>query len=392
MCLGWGGCSCPPINCVGLRPLYESAPVFAGQMGSSSSSTSCEPVNWSPHDQSHARHIYRSISAPRSDRSDYAIRDARHSRVQTIGSNRLEQYEHAQEFNFPFLLTEAELRAICKEALQALSHIQTSAEVDFVGTSRFTDRSTQRFDNFETFLEHAGKRKDPASVEATWSRFEISPEGSAISGRVSLTFFTEQRLVSQSVNPDELPVASIDLSVSGSDQRWVDRTFADLVPHVEVTKLAGILRPLWIFRNAWVVQLLALAMGWIAFLLGSSSAGRLFSAPFQEEKASLLRKMTEAATAEVKLDLYYTWALTPYNSPWYKDVAVFASSMLLFAVVYFVAKVALPKLAPNSAIAIGLASRRAVTTLDTFKFVVFTLLICGLAAPVALELLKWLFA
>jgi hypothetical protein len=61
---------------------------------------------------------------------------------------------------------------------------------------------------------------------------------------------------------------------------------------------------------------------------------------------------------------------------------------MTFAVILVLGQSLLPKLTPNSVIAVGLAGRRALAHSNTFRFIVFTCIISGILLPLLLELAK----
>lgn len=307
-----------------------------------------------------------------------------------LAENEFQPYEHAQVFEFPFYVTEKVIKDIRELVNSALSEVPIKEPAEFQGDTRFEDMSSQRFDNFETFLARAGNRRDPVRVILIWKRFAITDSGEPISGQVWIQFETEKRLYTQRREPDVINRATIELKVSGSDQKWVDQTFEDLVPHIDSSKHGGVFRPLWLFRSEWFVRVAAIVVSWMGFMLGTNAIGRLLAKPFLLEQSKVLDSLVNTPEVGEKLNNFFKWLLTPTNSPWWEPFVILGAGAVSFAIVFVSLNRLLPKLTPNSAIAIGLTSRRAQVYLNTFKFIMFSVILM-IVLDILMELVERLF-
>lgn len=305
-----------------------------------------------------------------------------------IAADELERYEHAKIFPFPFYIDEKFLRALRDEILESLNRVPVKDPPEFKSKTRFQDISTIRFDSFERFLDKAGNKKDPESAVLSWSKFALDQAGEPIAGEVRVEFITEKRLQTQDAAPGDFNYAVIKMAVSGSDQDWVERTFSDLSPYVESVKLGGIYRPLWLFRNKWFLQVTGYTLGWIGFFVGIHFAKNLFRKGLRITEAEILQNILSTKNIGTKVDLFAKQLLSPDKTPWWEPILVISTGALTFAFVFIGCMALLPKLTPNSSIAVGLSGRRAQSYINTFKFLVFTLLLCSVLVPLLIEIVK----
>jgi|GEM_PF-7085996 len=298
-----------------------------------------------------------------------------------LAADDLRRYKREQLLYFPFFITDNQLEEFNKEINKQLDTISITESIDFVGAVRFEDLSTQRFDSFEHFLDRAGKRQDPLSIKITWSKFAIDSNGEAVSGHVELLFITEKRFKTGRDERNHFLKAKIEIIVSGSDQRWVDQLFDDLVPMAKTTAHGGIMRPLWIFQKEWFVQTIG-ALTTIALLIwGFKKVDKYVDITNEKEALKVLKRINAAVRIEDKLSYYFNWQLSPKPSHF---VEMLASVVIVFSLglgAFYLAYTYLPLLTPSSAVAIGTSKRRALSTADVFKFLVFTLLIGGFLVP-----------
>jgi hypothetical protein len=302
-------------------------------------------------------------------------------------ASEIEKYQRGKFFSFPFFVAEDALRRVDEVVRKRLAHIPVGPKIDFDSQTRFPDLSTLRFDDFDQFLREAGDKKDPEQAHLVWNKFAVDANGEPIAGEVRVTFTTEKRLETQDIEVGAFMRASVDLLVSSSDSDWAAQTFADVTPHIEATRMGGVLRPLWIFRNRYVVQVLAMALSWISFFTGASFASRQLSVTARLSESQVLQKLVSTNDLRAKINILATQWLTPSNDPWWHPIVVIGCGALAFAIIYTAGITLLPKLTPNSAIAIGLANRRAQQSLNTFKFIVFVLLISGILVPLLREII-----
>jgi len=88
-----------------------------------------------------------------------------------------------------------------------------------------------------------------------------------------------------------------------------------------------------------------------------------------------------------KVDLLARELVYPTTSPWWHPILLLAAGAAAFAIIYFTGLYLLPKLTPNSAVAIGLANKRTQQYRNVFKLLVFTVFLSGVIVPLALKIL-----
>ena len=318
--------------------------------------------------------------------SSYATKLAK--LLRRLTAEDIEKYQHSKLFPFAFYVDEAFLKKLDSEINERLSEVAEVETPEFQSETRFQDLSSIRFDSFEKFLDKAGDKKDPESTSLAWSKFALDASGELIAGGVQIQFITEKRLYTQDNAPGEFNTASIMMTVSGSDQNWVERTFLELVPYIDTAKLGGIFRPLWFFRNKWFTSTLAHVLSWIGFFIGINFASKVFSKKIYLSREEVLKKIISETEMTTKFDLYVTQILTPSTTPWWEPIIVIGVGAVSFSILYISGVTLLPKLTPNSNIAIGLSNRRAQRYLNTFKFIIFGILVSGILVPLVLEIIK----
>jgi len=308
-----------------------------------------------------------------------------------IAADEIERYEHAKVFPFPFHVDEDFLRKLRNEVIESLGSVPVAQEPEFKSETRFQDISTVRFDSFEHFVAKAGDRKDPESTILSWNKFALDDSGEPVAGEVRVRFVTEKRLQTQDAPPGDFNHAFIEMVISGSNQDWVESTFSRLSPYVESVKLGGMYRPLWIFRNKWFIAVMAHVTSWIGFFVGVNLATRVFRSTARDERADVLKKILAEGDIAKKLNMFASEILSPSTIPWWEPVLVISMGALTFAVLHIACMALLPKLTPASSIAIGLADKRAQGHLNTFRFIVFSLIVSGIIMPLLVELIRVLF-
>lgn len=308
--------------------------------------------------------------------------------LRKIAADQIERYKTSRIFPFPFLADEDILKRLQGGVLERLAEVPLDLAIQFKSETGFQDLSSITFDRFDEFLAKAGHKKDPESAELSWGKVGIDGRGEVVGGEVLVIFTTEKRLQSVDAEPGEIFRANIQMVVSGSDAIWVERTFYSLVDYVEATRLPGIYRPLFFFRNKWFVNVLSAVLSWIGFLIGTDLASRLLQTSARLSQADALKELLAQTDVNAKVNLLARQLLAPDASPWWQPILLLGTGAVSFAVLYLTGLTLLPKLTPNSSIAIGLSSRRAQAYLTAFKFVVFGLLLTGLLLPLIGELIK----
>ncbi len=306
-----------------------------------------------------------------------------------VASSELPRYEQARVYVFPFIVGEDRIRKIDTRIRESLSEIPLAQDVDFSSETRFRDLASVRFDNFDEFLSKAGDKNNPESVALYWNKIAFDSNGDLVAGEVSIVFVTEQKTSLQKLSAGEFNLASVTLSISGSDQRWTERVFGELSPHIEATQLGGIFKVLWIFRNKWIIQLLTQVVSWSGFYIGIHAISSLFERRNKIDSSAVLKTILTSPDITHKFDQYAKYVFTPTNDPWWEPFIMFLGGASTYVLIYLFGVGLLPKLTPKSSIAIGLSSQRAEESLNVFRFVVFTLLIGSGLIPILISFIEY---
>ena len=307
--------------------------------------------------------------------------------LQNMYANEVEKYEKSQIFLFPFYVDELFLKKLNSEIADLLNAINGNVEIEFSSNTRFQDLSTIRIDSFDVFLEKAGNKKDPENSTLTWKKFFVDNIGEIHSGQISISFVTEKSLKNEDMPAGEFYRASIQLNVTGANLDWVERSFENLLPYIDSTKLSGIYRPLWFFRNKNFINILSMVLGWVGFYVGIDISSNILKKDTEFSKVEILEQIFDTTNLNDKIDLLSQQILNPIKSVWWEPIVMILFGALAFAVIYFSGMNLFPRLTPNSHIAIGLANIRANKYMNAFKFVVFTLLLSGIILPLIIKLL-----
>ena len=295
-----------------------------------------------------------------------------------LSKDQVNSFRKTKRYVFPFRADETVVRKINEEVLRCFDH---DGEVEFSSKTRFQDLSTIEHDNFEKFLSNAGDKKDPESAVLKWSTFLIDAQGNPVSKSVALILVTEKTLETDDKVSPNRPQAYVFLDVGSSDEKWVEYSFrnvSDLVPNLP---LGGIYRPLWIFRNHFVVQLLSQFFGMAGGSAASAAYYVLTAAEDNNSTASRREAILKLENIEAKLDALIEYIMTPTETAWFAMVFGLLFFGAGFVLVMLASLSLLPKLTPASSIALGLANRRAEQNENAFRFIVFSVLILGILLP-----------
>ena len=329
---------------------------------------------------------------------DYDENDPRNKQVKTIGerfarffhalsADDVAKYQNGKIFQFPFFIDEECFDKLNKEIIENFSLIHNITPY-FTSSTRFQDLTSVKFNSFEDFIQKAGNKKDPESAELSWNIFDLDISGEPIAGIVQISIVTEKRLNTSITGIGDYHHPWIELNISGSSLDWVEKTFSNIEPYINTFKLGGIYRPLWIFRNKWVITFLAHTLSWIGFFLGIKCASHIFNKEGYLSRIEVLNKILNETNIAEKFDIYVTQILTPKSSPWWEPIIIFGFGMISLVFIYYIGMTALPNLAPKSSIAIGLSNKRAINSLNVFKFIIFSLMLSGILFPLCFELIK----
>ncbi len=296
------------------------------------------------------------------------------------------KYCKGQKFVFPFFITDDIVESINIEVIDQFGKLDMP-NVSFNSVTRFQDLTTVSYSDFDEYLAKAGNKKDPESSSLEWRSFQVTENGSPIAGKVSLFLMTEKKLSIQELAPGDYGHSFIDLEISGTNQDWVEMVFSNLHPYISTTRLNGIYRPLWVFRNKWFIAIAAQMSGFAGMFIGIRSTAFLLTHGQRERTVHTLEEIKSQPEILLKFNMYLDYILNQKNGPWWIFIFSMLGGILGYVILHFIGLGLLPKLTPNSAIAIGLSNRRSQKALRVFKFIVFTVLVSGFIIPVILHLL-----
>jgi len=305
--------------------------------------------------------------------------------LNAILNKQISKYERARRFTFPFEADESFIRKIQQEIVE---HID-SDKIVFEAKVAFDDLSSVVYDSFDDFLRKAANQRDPERAILSWSTFSINGQ-CASAKSVEIKFITEKKLVNEDSSPGDIHHSVICLTVMGSNASWVDSTFNNVEPFVKETKIAGMYRPLWIFRSKFYVQITSWIIAMSSWAISFNLIGRILFSK-EDSNKNQLDIILESVDLNNKIDTLSTAILKIENSPWWDSIVYLLGSFFVMAVMYIIGLCLLPKLSPRSCIVIGLNTVRFKRYINTFKFVIFNLMVLGLISPLIIALISRLF-
>ncbi len=143
--------------------------------------------------------------------------------------------------------------------------IMPGSSLHFMSVVRFDDNSSQDFIDLTRMLKRSADERDPESVVLTWKAL-IYGHGSMISC-IEATFITEKKMKTGSVGAFDFSVASMQLEVYSADEEWVEAAFAKTKGIFKSARLPWLYAPLLIFRNTYVVQIVANGLAMSGFFV-----------------------------------------------------------------------------------------------------------------------------
>jgi hypothetical protein len=117
----------------------------------------------------------------------------------------------------------------------------------------------------------------------------------------------------------------------------------------------------------------------------------LLSKDIKVSNYELWTKISKSTSISDKIDMLAERLLVPAAEPWYRPIIVVAAGACTYVISLIFFQNFLPRLTPNSVIAVGLAGKRAARYGNMWKFAVVTILITGVLLPLVRELIKSLF-
>jgi hypothetical protein len=326
--------------------------------------------------------------------------------VEAIYDNHLKKYKQSKIYPFPFNVTDDIIRNIDKNAREKIG-VSENNKIRFNALVTFQDLLSSNYDDFDIFLNEAAKERDPESASLSWSTF--IPDGKPIARYITIDFITEKKLTTSESEPGDIFHASINLTVCGTDSTWVKETFNSFKPLVDLCKLSGIFRPLWIFRNTFFIRIISMFIALFSGIVGGNIFNMLSTSTkisntynlkletFHKE-TKILEDIKSTCDIGNKIDILSEYVINPINptkpgafslSGTVLDTIAYISTILfIYVVLYFTCLTLLPKLAPSSHLSIGLNRIRVERHLNTIKFIIFDLLLLGILVPIIVKFIS----
>ncbi|GAB3886041.1 hypothetical protein [Spirosoma agri] len=292
----------------------------------------------------------------------------------------------SQTFPFAFQVTDSQITKINKriESLFMKFKDISTNDIFFNGEVRFQDISTTTFDDLNELLDRAGDKKDPEKVTLKWHVFIKELLSNA---EIIIEFNTEKPLLNESPQWFKYHVASMRIDVYSPASDWNELVFDELTPFVHTLKLAGMYKPLLMFKEKIVVDLFSYTIGVIAWTIFNQ-----FQTIYKDNLKSIndnksISRILEQKTIENKfsefIKIYFNHK--PIDSI---TDAIFSVGvgLTIFYTTYIVSTSLLPKLVPKSGINIGLSKHRYDNWENGFKLGIFTFLISGILLPIIRKL------
>jgi hypothetical protein len=309
--------------------------------------------------------------------------------VERLRGEQKEPYQKSQHYPYPFVVDEGFIRKLDKRTKDWLARI--GGLLDYPSTVvaevRFPDLSSSRFITVDELLEKAGDQRDPERLIIEWRADLQNPLAST--ARIQAVFSTEKPLQVDESQWFDYPVASMDLTVEGHDQRWVENVFTELSPFFSTARLGGIYRPLWIFRNPTLVHIFSWVTSFMVQIIYLNIIQNMSRNKVNLVRQSIVEKITRQPTIETKIDMLASEIFSPLKvDPLSQSLLLTVGAMSVMLVVAALGYVVYPKLVPRAGINIGLASTRYAMYENTFRLVIVTALFSGILVPL---IRSWFF-
>ena len=280
-----------------------------------------------------------------------------------------------------FEVNEEFLDKFNRRVIEHFSHLEQlpNIGVNFRATVRYSDLSTQTFDNLNKLIEKAGDKKDPERIDMEWATLLKEPQG--MTAKISVSFETDLPLETQELRLLQFDPAKMELKIFADSGDWVEKTFEDLLPFFESAKIGGIYKPLLVFRNPHVVHLVS----WAFALLGQIITQGYLSARLRIiERQIIIDQILNQPSLETKFDEFIR-ATYQTNSLDLNTVLILGGSLVFFGVMLVMGYILFPKLVPRSFISIGLSKLRVTKYQNVFRFIIFSVLVSGIIIPTLLS-------
>lgn len=287
---------------------------------------------------------------------------------------------------FSFILRENAISKIedrVKERMALLAVIPKES-ISFLGEVSYSDLTTEKFFSLQELLHYAGHKKSPTDLKVEWKVLLANPP--LMIAIVSIEFHTDTRKETETLELLNFPLAYIEYEIGGSDRDWVEETAAETGPILDAIRLRGIYKPLMIFRNKAVVNVVSWGTAIVVEILAMEFISRIFT---HESKSKIIQEILRTTDIASKFDKYISYTFSERSI--IEPLVIFGSAVVLAFISAILGYYLFPKFVPRSGILIGLEKERYLSYMNTFKFIVFSLFICGFGVAIIIEIIKAMF-
>ena len=290
--------------------------------------------------------------------------------------------KRAKFYPFPFVVDEEFIRKLDRRVREWLDQagILSGRTISVLGEIRFQDLSTSRYATLDELLDKAGDRRDPESMTIEWSAALQQPLAST--AKIEAVFTMEKPFQVAELGWFDFPVANMELEIAGPDRQWVEHTFNELDPFFTSVRLGGMYRPLLMFRNQTVVHFFSWLSGFYAMMWVFAFFEAMRRPEVNATRQSQIDRIVNQPTAEAKIDSFVREVYGPVkDSPIFDVMWLFIAALLAQAIITIIGYKWYPKLVPRAGINIGLAATRYASYENTFRLVVYVIILAGFVLP-----------
>jgi hypothetical protein len=321
----------------------------------------------------------------------------------SILGNDLAKYKQSKIYKFPFHVTNEILNQIQEEAIIKIRDLYRNAKINFEATVSFQDLMTINYDTLDDFLKKSARKKDPKEASLSWSTFSLQKNRTTV-GYITIDFITEKKLTTSIWQPGDFLSAYVQLTVAGAQSEWVENTFSDIEPLIDLCKLDGLYRPLWIFRSKFFTQFCSFFValfsslfipGFLREILTLGERFKLLSNRYERELKTLQDIEIENEIGN-KIDILAKYIINPLSpsdystTNWGQSILIALGYVTTYILVYLIVLELLPKLAPSSHLAIGLNTIRVERYFNMFRFIVFDLICLAFLSPFIVAIIRYI--
>lgn len=268
----------------------------------------------------------------------------------------------------------ASLRELRDEVTLNLSTIAPGEDIEFVGTVRFSNGKTLRYDEFDVLLRVSSNSEIPSSLLLKWSIFSIDKTIAPNAGEVSLDFVKKNRsLVNFMFDFFEDFNDTIEIKVIGSNEVWTKNCFESLIPYVKLMTVAGLFS-LMHKRYARIVISVLMGVGILIVSYLALPNEQSLGSMFWPMDADYLQRVLSHRDAPSKIDELAKVIIEKDKVP---VVSVFLFVISLFAFIFggsFLRRTMII-MSPRSAIIMGASGKLVSRKIESRRFLLAVILI-----------------